>query len=296
MAITVTHTTGKVSIAGAQGGSAALSGTPAVGEHIVIAVGGAALSLVFASSDATDDIGTTYEMVVQSAANNRGISAIFIGKVVSSATPTVGLANDTNATNWFGHFTAFSVSGLDGVDVFDVATSATGSSGTPATGSTATSAVSDSMVVAAMQIRATLNPTTLTVESVSPSWTEASEETNGSGNEPGEMDYRVISSTGTQSCSWTVNQSTTWTCCIAVFSGAAAAATLEQEGFRWREGDGSETTATWTAVQDANITRNLDTPARLRVVVNATNDPASATFQLEYRKTGEGTWLRVDPA
>lgn len=61
---------------------------------------------------------------------------------------------------------------------------------------------------------------------------------------------------------------------------------LEQEGFRWRNDDGSESAASWAAAQEAQLTRAKETAARLRVLVNATNDPDSQQFRLEVRKKG----------
>jgi hypothetical protein len=76
--------------------------------------------------------------------------------------------------------------------------------------------------------------------------------------------------------------------------GSLVTATVEQEGFRWRNDDGSETTATWAAAQDANLTAPLDTPKRLRVLVNATGDYPSSQYQLEYRIKTTGTWRKVE--
>lgn len=58
-----------------------------------------------------------------------------------------------------------------------------------------------------------------------------------------------------------------------------------QEGFRWRNDDGSESAATWAAAQDTNITEDKNITKRLRVLVNATGDPASTSFQLEVKKS-----------
>ena len=73
----------------------------------------------------------------------------------------------------------------------------------------------------------------------------------------------------------------------------AAPAQLEQEGFRFRADDGSESGATWTT-QDTDITRLTNTNTRLRFLVNATGDPTSQQFQIEYKKSSEGTWQKVD--
>ena len=70
--------------------------------------------------------------------------------------------------------------------------------------------------------------------------------------------------------------------------------TLEQEGFRFRNDDGSEVAATWRQVQDVFDSVAPNTNIRLRVLVNATGDPATSQFQLEYRKVGESGWHLVD--
>ena len=74
-------------------------------------------------------------------------------------------------------------------------------------------------------------------------------------------------------------------------------ATIDQEGFRFRNDDGGETTATWKAEQDINITLQSDTAFRLRVLLNPTLDPDSMDFQLEYRYKPSGgsfyEWYKI---
>lgn len=67
----------------------------------------------------------------------------------------------------------------------------------------------------------------------------------------------------------------------------ADAGQMQQEGFRFRNDDGSETTATGIAAQDVNVIRPKLTNTRLRVLVNGTNDNPSQPFRLEYRKVGD---------
>ena len=75
----------------------------------------------------------------------------------------------------------------------------------------------------------------------------------------------------------------------------AASFTVDQEGYRWRNDDEGEATATWaTAAQDATATVNLETNIRLRALINATGDPATANYQLEYRKQGTSDWIKVE--
>ena len=78
------------------------------------------------------------------------------------------------------------------------------------------------------------------------------------------------------------------------FTTAAATPTLDQTHFRWRNDDGSETTATWAAAEDANVTIAALTPTRLRVEIAATANPASAAYKLQYRKVGDTYWRDVN--
>jgi hypothetical protein len=70
--------------------------------------------------------------------------------------------------------------------------------------------------------------------------------------------------------------------------------TLELEGFRFRADDGSETTATYLASQDTNITRAKVTNTRLRMLINATDDPYTRQYRLDYKLSTDGAWSYVD--
>lgn len=76
--------------------------------------------------------------------------------------------------------------------------------------------------------------------------------------------------------------------------GDFAVATLDQEGFRWRNDDGSESSATWKAAQDTDVTLASNASARLRVLVNTTLDADAKTFELQYRKVGATGWNKVE--
>lgn len=72
-------------------------------------------------------------------------------------------------------------------------------------------------------------------------------------------------------------------------------ATTEQEGFRWRNDDGSETTATWLASQDTNITRAKNTNTRLRILLNTTGDLESEQLRLEYKLSTDSLYTALVP-
>lgn len=68
---------------------------------------------------------------------------------------------------------------------------------------------------------------------------------------------------------------------------------LDQEGYRWRNDDGSETTATWKVAQDTNVTLALDANARLRFVIPTHGDVAAKAYTLYYKLSTDSTWLLV---
>jgi hypothetical protein len=77
------------------------------------------------------------------------------------------------------------------------------------------------------------------------------------------------------------------------FGGGEVVPSLNQEGFRFRNDDGSETTATWRQAQDTDDSVEKSTPIRLRLLIDATNDPANQSYQVEFRKAGSLDWRKL---
>lgn len=75
-------------------------------------------------------------------------------------------------------------------------------------------------------------------------------------------------------------------------------AILEQEGFRFRNDDGSESAATWKASQDVNINLAANTATRLRMLLDSSDDVDSSQYQLEYRYKASGgsygSWRKAE--
>ena len=65
----------------------------------------------------------------------------------------------------------------------------------------------------------------------------------------------------------------------------APAVSLTQEGFRFRNDDGSQTAATWVALQDTGVEFPAGQKLRLRALIDAAGSPASSQFQLEVKKS-----------
>ncbi len=70
-------------------------------------------------------------------------------------------------------------------------------------------------------------------------------------------------------------------------------AQFEQRAFRWRNDDGSETTATWAAVQNTDISVARNLTRRLRLQVQSVGDRPAQAFKLQYRKVGAPSWSDV---
>lgn len=83
---------------------------------------------------------------------------------------------------------------------------------------------------------------------------------------------------------------------IALRAAISGNATLTQQHYRFRNDDGSESTATWNAAADTNINLAQGSPIRLRTQIQAALDPASANFQLEYRRVGDALYHRLKVA
>ncbi len=81
---------------------------------------------------------------------------------------------------------------------------------------------------------------------------------------------------------------------VIVYSGGGV--TYTQEGYRWRDDDGSETTASWLASQDSNITRATAVTTRLRTLVDTSGDAPTNQYQLEYKLSSDTGYQKVGPA
>jgi hypothetical protein len=63
---------------------------------------------------------------------------------------------------------------------------------------------------------------------------------------------------------------------------------FEQEGYRWRNDDGSESAATFRQLQDVVDTVDKAINIRIRVLTDATGDPPTVTRTLQYKRDDEG--------
>ncbi len=88
----------------------------------------------------------------------------------------------------------------------------------------------------------------------------------------------------TPSFEWNPNTSAATIIGYYALAGAAAS---EQEGFRFRNDDGSESAASWRQAQDVDDTIAKNVNFRLRTLINSSGDLASAAYRLDYKETGD---------
>ena len=66
-----------------------------------------------------------------------------------------------------------------------------------------------------------------------------------------------------------------------------------QTCYRFRNDDGSETSATWMESENTVITKPADSDIRLRLSLESQGNPAPKNLQLEYRRVGDVDWKKV---
>lgn len=204
----------------ADNSAASFTSTPTVGNMIVVCVFGWRVPGGFdmPTNGVTDNQGNTYTRAVQSSlmptANDGSASIFYAYNVASSGTFTITV-DPTGTGNYFS-WSATEVAGAArSSDPKDQTTSSTGSTNTPSTGTTSATAQNNEIVFINLTTNQTGSPA---VESVTPAWNEIFEQTDPINHFPGEVDYRVISSSGTQSGSWTIgNTGPRWAAAIATF-------------------------------------------------------------------------------
>lgn len=69
---------------------------------------------------------------------------------------------------------------------------------------------------------------------------------------------------------------------------AGGVPTLNQDGFRFYDDDAAVGSETPLDAEDTNVTRSKESPFRLRVQVDATDDPDASAMTLQYKEVADG--------
>lgn len=79
-----------------------------------------------------------------------------------------------------------------------------------------------------------------------------------------------------------------WACAtVALRTGVLAV--YDQEGFRFRDDDGSESGASWLEDQDVNTEQPVTDIVRLRILIDVDDDPPTQAARLQYKRDDEAT-------
>lgn len=206
------RTTGTTSI------SRQFASTPAAGNFLFFAVGWVANSSNDVDVDIADDGGEiTWQAAVTSPNEFGAKTKIFYAFNIPtlSSNPTVTVTRQgvvtTRLQGSMEEWTGFGEN-----DPFNVAASnRAGNTISANSGTTATTGEVDALVVAIVQ-QSTITAG-ITVETVTPAWTQMWDGVLSGINGRGEADYKVVAAIGTQICRWTFSTNTNYSACIAVF-------------------------------------------------------------------------------
>lgn len=238
----------------------------------------------------TDSSGNTWSLLTQVGGTN---PPFFRSRLYYVQNPTV---TSSQTFTIAGTNASITVAGFDGTltsGVFDLEASGGGAatnSTETASGGSVTPSVADSLVISGGGFEA------VRTLSVGGSFSIAHQQNHVGGTSYGSfIGYRILTASAAQNPTWdcTGQGTTNFVVLNAVFKAVSVSPTLTQSAYRWRNDDGSETTATAAAAQNTDITVATGVTKRLRVQVQAVNNPAATAFKLQYRKVGGSTWRDV---
>lgn len=228
MAVVHVQATPKV-VQSASGANVVCSFTtlPATGSSIIVTILGWGSSADFTITSVTDNQGNgTYTQSFISGA--QGLKQIHqyikhgIGTPSGTFSVTIDLAQPTNV---YTLAVASEVTGLDQTSTVDqvLGNPVTSTTLDASVGPTGTTTVANEIVYAMMTLDNGDSTLNITVPS---GYTEILVEQNGVANEGGEVAYKIVTGTGTQSAAWTHDNTsqTGWVAGIATYKGLAVAA------------------------------------------------------------------------
>lgn len=284
-----------VAVGGAVGGTASgasgvtLPALNVTGSDLLIAVGCASNSDPGSSvSSATWNVGTPENLTAQ----QNVVYGVYYGNYLGTLVAPTAANNDItiSLSGTADDIAAGAVffTGVDQTTPVGTTSEVDGASGTSHTDDAVGASTGD-IILDVMSIQADTGATTLvagasqTSQVVERSAVAFAIEVGMSTQDPADGD--------TMSWSWT-NTAANNNIIVAVINATATAA-AEQEGVRGRNDDGSETTATWIAAQDTDISVAPDDLFRARFVIDFTDDYPSTQFTLEIEEDGTGVWKTV---
>ncbi len=191
---------------------------PAAGNTIIVEVAYDPATATPLAAWMTDNQGNTYQLAVGSAVNGTVRTAIYYAENIGTPSGTFTVTF-TPAVNSFFAMMAVEWAGLATSSSIDQ-TNSNFSTSSPAAVTTGTTTQANELVVAVFGNSQSGN-TAITKDAA---FTEDFVETNGAVFQASEGSYQIVSATGAYTSTWTMASGAAWTCSIATFKQAAAAA------------------------------------------------------------------------
>jgi hypothetical protein len=193
----------------------AFTGTPAVNSLIVVCFGSylSPGTDIWLTGTVADNQGNTYNRAT-SIEREDGYTGIFYG-VAATASGTFTITG-TPSSSSYNTIAIHEIGGAATASPLDgTPNTGTGASTGPATGATTTT-VADAIVIGVVSH---IGPTrTITVGT---NFNQMQEIESASSGQPINTEYRIVAATGSYAASWTLNNSESWSCCVAAFEQAA---------------------------------------------------------------------------
>lgn len=278
--------------------SISFSSLPAVGSGIVVQYIDTSGGLNDPTIDDNQGNGTSAYLKAVSAIESAAgqIAGLYYLPVIASrsGTYTITIHHASGVSN-YTLINVLEISTGGGGITVDKTSSGTVTTGTPLTCSVdTTGSAANQVAVTAMTVDSSdSNNNISTTNNINTGSTQSMLEQNSAVHISGAGDYKVVSSTGTITASYSLPNGHTDAVVVLATFKEVLTQTFEQEGFRFRNDDGSESTATWKANQDVDAQVSVNANFRERVLINVTNDPASKRFTLQYRRSTETAWKDV---
>lgn len=278
------------------GGAASVNNTTAVASNFT-AGNGAIVAIGHYGNNAARQVtalsvgGTAGTLVVRRD-NSQVAAEIWVVENMAGGNRTVSMDVDAGT----GQYITYSVIEVDNLDTSpadQVGTGGPTNSAAPSATTAAAGDQADELFVAVYYDGTGVLQSTITPPS---GYTAMHAELDGSSFVGSGAAYKISSSANSaaETAAFSLTSAVTWDTAIAGFRlVTGGAATADQEGFRFRNDDGSETSATWAASQDTDKTAPLSANLRLRLLIDGTNDLASAAYTLRYQKNGSGGYVAV---
>lgn len=278
------------------GGAASVNNTTAVASNFTAGNGAIVAIGHYGNSPARQvtalSVGGTAGTLVVRRDNSDIGAEIWVVENMTGGNRTVSMDLDTGT----GQYITYSVIEVDNLDTSpadQVGTGGPTNSAAPSATTAAAGDQADELFVAVYYDGTGVVQSTITPPS---GYTAMHAELDGSSFVGSGAAYKISSSANSaaETAAFSLTSAVTWDTAIAGFRlVTGGAATADQEGFRFRNDDGSETSATWAASQDTDKTAPLSANLRLRLLIDGTNDLASAAYTLRYQKNGSGGYVAV---